>query len=73
MRSVVVIRTSSSHEEEGNKLQLLDLLFIGVLQRARQATRMPSLGMTDFEDPEDIAVSDQVHGNSLCTTLLHGR
>jgi hypothetical protein len=66
------MRTSSSHEEEGNKLQLLDLRFIGILRGARQAMRTPSLRITDLEDLENITVSDQVHGNGFCTTLLHG-
>ena len=28
---------------------------------------------TDFEDLEDVAVSDQVHSNGLRTAFLHGR
>jgi hypothetical protein len=34
---------------------------------------MPGLRKTCLEDLEDVAVSDQVHGDRLCTALLHRR
>lgn len=33
--------------------------------------RTSDLGITRLEDLEDIAVSGQVHGDRLCTALLH--
>lgn len=35
--------------------------------------RTSDLGTTRLEDLEDIAVSGQVHGDRLCTALLHRR